>query len=189
MIQPWRRVERRNRKISSCRPRTGCSFPIGWSHSLSWATSGVIFGVFFVFSPTISGRFSLVETFWKLYVWLKIDFCFIGSPAVEPICRTAGGSTRRCRSPCTEAGWKRRRWKTWQKEEDQEKEDTESWIPSDWLALSWLMDLSWSYSPTPKNGYMGCYGYNCINPQRIWGLSEHIWTWFLSWAHWETFEP
>lgn len=33
MIQPLRRVERRNRKISSCRPRTGCSLPF-FTHRL-----------------------------------------------------------------------------------------------------------------------------------------------------------
>ena len=83
MLQPWRRVERRKRKISSLRPRTVDSLVL--SH---------FFSHHFL---AISGPF-LVETFWNLYglyVWLASNRCFVHF--CSPFAPSFRADSRNCR--------------------------------------------------------------------------------------------
>lgn len=167
MLQPWRRVERRKRKISSLRPRTVDSLVL--SH---------FFSHHFL---AISGPF-LVETFWNLYglyVWLASNRCFVHF--CSPFAPSFRADSRNCRMihqtmlfSLYRCQMKVDRVKNMVKRRRPKKEGTESWIFSEWLTLSlyWFM----GFTILTKKMIWDAMGVIALNPPRIGGLlntSEH----------------
>jgi len=167
MLQPWRRVERRKRKISSLRPRTVDSLVL--SH---------FFSHHFL---AISEPF-LVETFWNLYglyVWLASNRCFVhfGS-SFAPSFRA---DSRNCRMihqtmlfSLYRCQMKADRVKNMVKRKRPKKRRNRI-LDIFRMAHTFTLLAYGFYNPNQKND-MGCYGCNCLKPPKNWRVTEHIWT-------------
>lgn len=165
MLQPWRRVEKRNRKNSSLRPRTVDRLVL--SH---------FFSHHFL---AISGPF-LVETFWNLYglyVWLVSNRCLVhfGS-SFAPSFRA---DSRNCRMihqtmffSLYRCQMKADRVKNMAKRKRPRKRRNRI-LDIFRMAHTFTLLAYGFYNPNQKND-MGCYGCTCLKPSKNWRVTEHI---------------